>query len=86
MKNDLRHLIAHYFAHNRSSQEQAQRNPSFCFFFLLKCTMNLFIADLKGTRTERAQQENHPSLTWHSKKAVPEKMTNVQTWESRTFL
>lgn len=48
--------------------------------------MNLFIADLKGTRTERAQQENHPSLTWHSKKAVPEKMTSVQTWESRTFL
>jgi len=56
MKNDLCHLIAHYFAHNRSSQEQAQRNSGFCFYFLLKRTMNLFIADLWGSRTEWAQQ------------------------------
>lgn len=86
MKNDPRHPIAHYFAHNRSSQGQARRDSSSGSFSLLKRTMNLFIADLKGTRTERAQRGDRLSLTWHGRKAAPEKMTDVQAWESRTFL
>lgn len=45
--------------------------------------MNLFIADLQGTGTGRG---DCPSITWHGKKAEPEKMTNVQTWENKTLL
>lgn len=29
---------------------------------------------------------NCPSITWHCKKAETEKMTSVETWESKTFL